>query len=280
MMQSDSPLRVEKVSTAYWRATFDNPPLNLFGAEIHKALQSLLAQAETDDELRVLVFDTANPDYYIAHFDMLGGDDVLAIKTASRLPVWPDSASRMSRLDVITVASIRGRARGIGSEFVLACDIRFASREKAVLGQPEVSVGVIPGGGGLDRLPGLVGRGRALEIVAGADDFDAELAERYGWVNRAVPDAELDAFVDNFADRLASFDKKALAKAKFIINDRQPVPTAGKLAESEAAFFETTTWPSTQQRVAAAFERGLQAPGPFEDNLGAAQANLGAELGK
>ena len=129
-------------------------------------------------------------------------------------PPWMETALRLSKVPVVSIASIRGRARGMGSEFALACDLRFASLERAVLGQPEVGVGLVPGGGGMERLPLLVGRARALEIVLGAGDFDADTAERYGWINRALPDAAFDRFVDDLARRIASFDKQALTIAE------------------------------------------------------------------
>jgi len=125
-----------------------------------------------------------------------------------------DTFVRLTKSPVVSIAKIRGCVRGVSSEFVLACDMRFASRENTRLGQPEVGVGVHPGGGGTERLPPLVGRGRALEIVLGANDFDGDTAERYGYVNRALPDEELDGFVDALACRIASFDRRSIAAAK------------------------------------------------------------------
>src|SRR4029077_15852586 len=133
-----------------------------------------------------------------------------------------------------------------GCEFALACDLRFASREKAIFGQPEVGFGLIPGGGALERLPLVVGRSRAIEIVLGADDFDADTAERYGWINRAVPDAELDGYVANFVRRVLSFDSQALTTAKAILN-HTGLPIEDQLRSTQATFGATLTWPEALQ---------------------------------
>jgi enoyl-CoA hydratase/carnithine racemase len=143
--------------------------------------------------------------FFIAHYGSSGP------RSRFGVPPWIDAATRLARSGVLSIAVIRGRVRGGGSEFTLGCDIRFASREKAIFGQPEVGTGLIPGGGALERLPLLVGRSRAVEIVMGANDFDANTAERYGWINRAVPDAELDAFVVDFVGRVLSFDRTGIA---------------------------------------------------------------------
>ena len=161
----------------------------------------------------------------------------------------------------------------MGSEFVLALDIRFASREKAILSQPEIGAGIIPGDGdgdgdGLERLPLLTGRARALEIAIGADDFDADTAERYGWINRAVPDAELDQFVERFATRVASFDRQAIAKIKGILNQRGGLPAAAGLASTGRRFTETLTWPAARARITKLLRRGFQQRGDLELRLG------------
>jgi enoyl-CoA hydratase/carnithine racemase len=175
-----------------------------------------------------------------------------------------DTFVRLSKSKVVSIAKIRGCVRGVSSEFVLACDMRFASRENTRLGQPEVGVGLHPGGGGTERLPHLVGRGRALEIVLGANDCDGDTAERYGYVNRALPDAELDGFVDALARRIASFDRRALAAAKNLVN-QVSLPSADRLLDAITSFETALTWPEAQQRVQTLLERGLQRDGDFEN---------------
>ncbi|MFD9740843.1 enoyl-CoA hydratase/isomerase family protein [Umezawaea sp. NPDC059074] len=260
-MTTVSPLRVVERSPSYWRVTFDSPPINLVTFEVFAALGDLVERMEAAEDLKVVVFDSADPDFFLAHFDMVPP------KTPYTGPAWLDTASRMARSRVITIASIRGRARGVGSEFALACDMRFASRENAVLGQPEVGAGVTPGGGATERLPLLVGRGRALEIIAGADDFDADTAERYGWINRALPDAELDAHVDRVATRVASFDRRALAEAKALVN-RSTLPSEADLAAGAATFRTSLTWPEARDRVGRLLRRGMQQRGELEYRLG------------
>ncbi|MDB5043194.1 MAG: enoyl-CoA hydratase [Candidatus Eremiobacteraeota bacterium] len=175
-----------------------------------------------------------------------------------------DTFVRLSKSPVVSIAKIRGRVRGASSEFVLACDMRFASRENTFLGQPEVGVGVNPGGGGTERLPLLVGRGRALEIILSANDFDGDTAERYGYVNRALPDNELDPFVEALARRIASFDRRAIAAAKNLVN-QVSLPSADRLLDALNTFQTALTWPETQQRIQALFKRGLHREGEFEN---------------
>ena len=228
-MASSSPLALSKRSDSYWRATFDNPPLNLFDPETILALRELMDALEADPAVKIVVFDSADAEFFIAHFDVARGGE-LPGPGPTGLPAWADLATRLTRAPFVTIAEIRGRARGAGSEFALACDLRFASRERAVFGQPEVGFGLVPGGGSIEALPGLAGRSRALEIILGSEDFDADTAERYGWINRALPDAELAAFVDRFARRIASFEQAALAAAKAQINKRAGVPSGEDLA--------------------------------------------------
>ena len=172
-----------------------------------------MTDLEADPSVKVVVFQSANPDFFIAHLDV-----AKAAERPEVLGLWRDFVLRLSSTPVVSIAKIRGRTRGIGNEFVLACDMRFASRQNALFGNPEVGVGLIPGGGALEWLPRLVGRSRALEIVLSADDFDADIAERYGWVNRALDDDDIDSFVDTLVRRLASFDREVLAAAKAQIN--------------------------------------------------------------
>jgi len=264
MAKTEAAVRVIEETPGYWRAVFDNPPFNMMDDTIFDGLQSLLARMDADPNLRVVVFESENPEFYLAHFDLTGKlGNVLTGVGVTGLPILMDTFVRLTKSQVVTIAKIRGCVRGACSEFVLACDMRFASREKTRLGQPEVGVGVQPGGGGTQRLPHLVGRGRALEIVLGADDFDGDTAERYGYVNRAFPDAELDGFVDALARRISSFDRPAIATAKRLINDVS-LPSSDSLLEGLTSFLSALTRPETQQRVQALFKRGLQENAEFE----------------
>ena len=264
MAKTEAAVRVIEETPGYWRAVFDNPPFNMMDDTIFDGLQSLLARMDANPNLRVVVFESENPEFYLAHFDLTGKlGNVLTGVGVTGLPILMDTFVRLTKSQVVTIAKIRGCVRGACSEFVLACDMRFASREKTRLGQPEVGVGVQPGGGGTQRLPHLVGRGRALEIVLGADDFDGDTAERYGYVNRAFPDAELDGFVDALARRISSFDRPAIATAKRLINDVS-LPSSDSLLEGLTSFLSALTRPETQQRVQALFKRGLQENAEFE----------------
>jgi enoyl-CoA hydratase/carnithine racemase len=183
------------------------------------------------------------------------------------LGLWRDFVLRLAAAPLVSIAKIRGRTRGIGNEFVLACDMRFASRQTALFGQPEIGVGLLPGGGALEWLPRLVGRSRALEIVLTGDDFDADVAERYGWVNRALDDAALDSFVDTLVRHLASFDRETLAAAKAQINGFGK-PTAAELQSSNDLFFPLLALPGAQARRAKVRNIGYGVPSDFELNFG------------
>jgi enoyl-CoA hydratase/carnithine racemase len=265
MSESGTPVRVIEETIAYWRVVFDYPPFNIVDATIFESLQELLARMDASLGLRVVVFESANPEFYLAHFDLTGktGNITTAVGP-SGLPILMDTFVRLTKSPVVSIAKIRGCVRGVSSEFVLACDMRFASRENTRLGQPEVGVGVHPGGGGTERLPLLVGRGRALEIVLGANDFDGDTAERYGYVNRALPDTDLDGFVDVLARRIASFDRRALAAAKNLIN-QVSLPYADRLLDALSSFENALTWPESQQRIQALLKRGLQQDRDFEN---------------
>ncbi len=259
-----APLRVIEETPAYWRAVFDYPPFNILDATIFEALQDLLVRMEAAESLRVAVFESAIPDFYLAHFDLTGktGNITTAVGP-SGLPILMDTFVRLTKCPVASIAKIRGCVRGGSSEFVLACDMRFASRENTRLGHPEVGVGVHPGGGGTERLPHLVGRGRALEIILSANDFDGATAERYGYVNRALPDVDLDGFVDGLARRIASLDRPALAAAKRLVNEVS-LPSADRLLEAITSFGNALTWPETLQRVQTVLKLGLQQDTDFE----------------
>src|SRR6266852_2064436 len=263
MTESTAPVRVIEETPAYWRVLIDYPPFNILDATIFESLQDLLARMDASPNLCVVVFESANPEFYLAHFDLTGktGNITTAVGL-SGLPILIDTFVRITKSPVVSIAKIRGCVRGASSEFVLACDMRFASRENTQLGQPEVGVGVHPGGGGAERLPHLVGRGRAFEIILGANDFDGDIAERYGYVNRALPDAELDGFVDALARRIASFDRRAIAAAKNLIN-QVSLPSADRLLDALNSFQSALTWSEAQQRIQALLKSGLQRESEF-----------------
>jgi enoyl-CoA hydratase/carnithine racemase len=264
MTESAAHVRVIEETPAYWRAVFDYPPFNIMDATIFEGLQDLLGRMDASPNLRVVVFESANPDFYLAHFDLTGKlGNIMTAVGPSGLPILMDTFVRLTKSPVVSIAKIRGSVRGACSEFVLACDMRFASRENTRLGQPEVAVGLHPGGGGAERLPDLVGRGRALEIILSGNDFDGDTAERYGYVNRAFPDTELDRFVDALARRIATFDRRAIAAAKNLVN-QVSLPSAGQLLDALTSFETALTWPEAQQRVQALLDRGLQRNVSFE----------------
>jgi enoyl-CoA hydratase/carnithine racemase len=200
--QSWTHFRVDRRSPGYCRVTFDHPPINAITTTTVAELAELIGLIEPDTDLNVVVFDSANPDFYLANYDV------------EHDPAWLDLLVRLSRAPVVSIASIRGRARGAGSEFVLACDLRFGSRENTLLGQLEVGAGEVRRGGPMARLARLVGRGRALEILLVADDLEGARAEQYGYVNRVIADDRLDDEVDQIASRLARFDHEAIARTK------------------------------------------------------------------
>src|SRR5712692_2321405 len=209
-------VRLARRSSSYWRVTFDHPPLNIFGPETIPQLNEIVTALETDDDVKVVVFDSAVEGFFLTHYNFLAKlEDTTSLRPGpTGLSPLPDMLVRLSRAPVVSIASIRGRATGVGSELALASDMRFASRENAILSQFEVGAGVVPGGGPMARLPRLIGRGRALEVLLGADDIPGDLAELYGYVNRSLPDGDLDAFVDSLATRIASFDKQAISETK------------------------------------------------------------------
>ena len=243
------------------RATFDRPPLNLLDADTIGELAEIADILATDSELRVVVFDSRNPDFFMARYDLSATPPDPAAPFAG-LHAFAEAARRIQDSPVISIAAIRGRARGGGNEFALACDLRFASAEKTLLGQPEVPSGMLPAGGGIERLAALVGRARATEIAVTGDDYDAVTAERYGWVNRAVPDAELDEFVARMARRIASFDRTAVSVAKRLIAR----DTAIDLAETIAALPGVAA--ATRDRRAQLRELARQVGADFELRLG------------
>ena len=244
------------------RVTIDHPPFNLADQQVAADLDRFSSAVRADEDVRVIVLESADPDFFLAHGDMsLALDPGLQDLLAQAGPDTPNPGQalheRFRTLPQVTIGKLAGRARGGGAEFLLALDMRFAATGRAWLGLPEVSLGMIPGGGGTQYLPRLTGRARALEIVLGSDGFDAELAERYGWVNRALPADELDGFVERLALRIASYPPAAVAAAKAAVDAAHlPVPE-GLLVENELiqrVFFT----PETSRRVEAALAAGAQ----------------------
>src|SRR6266404_3093961 len=265
-------------SPAYWRVTLDHPPLNIFGPETIPELNEIITALEADDHLKVVVFDSSVEGFFMTHYDFLARPE-----DTKRLPPGPlglgplnDMLVRLSRAPVVSIASIRGRATGVGSELALACDMRFASREKAILSHFEVGAGVVPGGGPMARLPRVMGRGRALEVLLGADDIPAADAERLGYVNRALPDTELDAFVDALASRIASFDKWAIANTKRLVNEAS-LPPDVEIRAGWDACIASVKRPAAQESIKTLLEKGLQKPGDSENRLGFHVGQLRAE---
>lgn len=254
-------------------ATLNSPPLNLIGPELVRDLVNLVLYLESHNDVSVVVFDSASRDFFSAHVDMYRASE-LGSELARLEPGAPLGAlyRRISTLDQVSIAAITGRVRGAGSEFVLACDMRFAS-DRAMFGQPEVGLGAVPGAGALQHLTRLMGRGRALEALIGAEDFPADLAERYGWINRAVPEDELPAFVSAFACRIARFPSAGIAEAKRRVNDIA-LPAADALREDSQLFLAGLARPESQARIKLLFDRGMQTDGALEAGFGVALADL------
>ncbi len=268
------PLSIHRQSESIWRVILNDPPFNLIGPAMIAALQSAVTEMEQAPQLKVVLFESAVPDFFIAHVDLLqvgvGNTDP---GPTGMLP-WPDALRRLELAPFVTIGVLRGRARGVGSEFLQALDMRFASVEKGLLAQIEVGCGIIPGGGGLERLPRMLGRPRAIEVICGADEFDAITAERYGWINRALPDSELDSFVDRLARRISTFDRAAIAAAKQVITERIGLASREELDNTYARFLGTLSWPSSQQRLRSLVEHGLQQDAEFERDLPARMIGL------
>ncbi len=283
--KTSTPARTKQVyltrrSPHYWRVTFDHPPLNIFGPETIPQLNEIVTALEDDNDVKVVVFDSAVEGFFLTHYNFLA-----KLEDSTRLPPGPtglqplpDMLVRLSRAPVVSIASIRGRATGVGSELALASDMRFASREKAVLSQWEVGAALVPGGGPMARLPRLMGRGRALEVLLGADDIPGDLAELYGYVNRSLPDSELDGFVDALATRIASFDKQAITDTKRLVNVAS-LPPDIEIAPEWDAFLASVRRPAAQERIKKLMKRGFHKSGDAENRLGFYVGQLGQNGG-
>jgi enoyl-CoA hydratase/carnithine racemase len=261
--------RIERPARGYCRITFDHPPVNTITATTVAELGELIGLIEQDHDLNVVVFASANPDFYLAHCDQEHDPSRTAELPdgPTGMHAWLDLLVRLSRAPVVSIAAIRGRVRGGGSDFVLACDLRFASRENTVIGQFEVATGVVPGGGAIPRLPRLVGRGRALEILLVGDDFDGPRAEQYGYVNRAIADAELDGTVDAIATRLARFDRDIVARTKTYV-DQLTLPSDSELPPAFADYWDAMSRSPQQARYARLEALGFNTDGDLERRLG------------
>ena len=262
-------IRVTKVSPAFWRITFDNPPLNLMGPEFVVEFSEIVTAIETDEQLKVVVFDSAIEGFFLNHSDFTVKLEELTSlpQGPTGLEAWPDILVRITQAPVVSIAKIRGRATGNGSEITLASDMAFISREKGLLSQWEVGVGMVAGGGPMARLPRLIGRGRSLEVLLGSDDIYGDQAAAYGYVNRSLPDSELDAFVDVLAKRISSFDKWAISNTKRLVNAAS-LPQDVEMAAGWDACIDSITRPATQSRIKALTTRGFHKPGDVENRLG------------
>jgi enoyl-CoA hydratase/carnithine racemase len=246
------------------------------GPEFVLEFREIMTALETDEQIKVVVFESAVEGFFLNHSDFLAKlEDLTGIPQGpTGLEAWPDILVRLTRAPFVSIALIRGRATGNGSEITLACDMSFASREKAIFSQWEVGVGMVAGGGPMARLPRQIGRARALEVLLGSDDVRGEQAEAYGYVNRSLPDAELDGFVDALATRIASFDKWAIANTKRLVNAAS-LPADVEIAAGWDACIASLGRPDTQARMKALFELGFHKPGDVEDRLGSYLGRLG-----
>ena len=270
MTEGYRTLRVAPAGPGVLSVVIDAPPMNLIGPELVRDLVELFGVLESGRDIQVVVLESADPEYFVPHVDLTKVAEYTAEAAkaggagdASLGMLW----HKLSELPVVTIAKLRGRARGAGSELALACDMRFAARENAILGQIEAGTGALPGAGAMQHLARLLGRGRAMEAILGADDFDAETAERYGWINRALPDAELDAFCARLARRIASFPADGVLTAKQVLNE-VTMPAADAIRADAVRFRQLVTADAAQARTATLFAQGLQTRGPLELDLG------------
>jgi enoyl-CoA hydratase/carnithine racemase len=271
-------IRLERRTPAYWRVTLDNPPFNIFGPKTIPELNAVITAIENDPMVKVVVFDSAVPGFFLTHYDFvpeLAETTSLAPGPTGMHPL-PEMLVRLSRAPVVSIVLIRGRATGVGSELALASDMRFASREKALLSQWEVGAALVPGGGPIARLPRLMGRGRALEVLLGADDMGGDLAERYGYVNRSLPDGELDAFVEALAMRISTFDRQAIAETKHLV-DIASLPPDSEIAAGWDACIASIQRPQGQGKIKRLMELGLQKNADVEARLPYYTGTLGSK---
>jgi len=262
-------IRLSTPTPNYWRVTFDNPPLNLMGPQFVVEFGEIMSAIESDEHVRVVVFESAVEGFFLNHSDF-----TVKLEELKRLPqgptgleAWPDILVRITHAPVVSIAKIRGRATGNGSEITLASDMSFISREKGLLSQWEVGVGMVAGGGPMARLPRQIGRARAMEVLMSSEDIRGDLAEAYGYVNRSLPDAELDAFVDALATRISKFDKWAISNTKRLVNAAS-LPPDVEMGAGWDACIASVERPATQARIKAFMDLGFHKPGDQENRIG------------
>lgn len=241
-------ITVERLSPRIRKVIFSNAPVNLIGPETVSRLHQVVSELSEDPEVQVVIFSSGTPGFFYNHFDLRQAAKFPNVGGDANAPLWVDLVIRLAKAPFISIASIRGRTRGGGNELSLAMDLRYASRELALFSQPEVGTGILPGGGGAERLPRLIGRDRALEVILSSEDYGAEAAERYGWITRSVADADLDRFVNAVAQRLASFDKQALVAAKAQVN-RATLPPEADLRAAYAEYTRSLGWTGFRERM-------------------------------
>ena len=263
-----STISVEHVTSEICKVKFANAPVNLIVPETISSLNEAVKELSKDEKVKVVIFTSDVAGYFSNHFDLSQFPNFVKQVGADSKPLWVELIANLSNAPFISIASIRGRTQGGGDELSLAFDLRYASKELAVFNQPEVGVGLFPGGGGTNHLARLAGRDRALEVFLSADDYNAEMAEKYGWITRAIPDTKLESFVMNMATRIATFDKTALATVKKQINAISFPPEA-EILNSQMEFQKSLSWPGLALRVPV-LGKMLNEVGPLkvEKNLG------------
>lgn len=240
------------------KITIDNPPINILDNNVLGDLDSLLKKIERDDSIKVVIFQSANPDFFASHADLTYISKLTISPPVTRsLGTVQLIGERLRTMPKITISKISGRVRGAGNELIMATDMRFAALDKAVFGQPEIGVGFIPGGGGTQRLPRLVGRAKALEIILTAEDISAEQAEKYSYINKALPEDKLDDYVDKMAERISRFTFSSLASAKLAVNQSEPSIIEGLMTEY-FEFIKLIAGEDSRRLVKAALENGAQ----------------------
>jgi enoyl-CoA hydratase/carnithine racemase len=274
---SPNQFLIEKISPEYWRVQINNPPFNIYGPDSTFQFEKVISAIESDTKLKVVVFESKVPGFFLTHYDFAEPlERTLEMSNGKTgLPPLPDMLVRLSKSPVVSIAMINGRASGVGSELALASDMRFAS-DKAVLSQFEIGAGFVPGGGPMARLPRLIGRGRALEVLLSGNDIDGKLAERYGYVNRSFPEGELNSFVDTLARRIATFDKQSLGEIKELVNIAS-LPSNEDIGKEWPAFLNSVRRPAAQHHIGRLMELGLQQKADVEINLPKYTGQVSAE---